>query len=108
MDYFIDWRARAETRPEKFSKATLFESGRLLLGLNCFEPAQVQKVHTHDDQDKFYFVLEGEGEFTVGDETRRAGPGTAVLAPAGVPHGVRNAGEGRLSLLVGIAPAPGG
>jgi quercetin dioxygenase-like cupin family protein len=84
MDRFVDWRTRAEFSPDKFSKATLFQSGRLLLGLNCFEPGQEQKVHAHADQDKFYFVLDGEGEFTVGEETRLAGPGTAVWAPAGV------------------------
>ncbi len=34
-----------------------------MLGLNCLEPGQEQRVHEHEDQDKFYFVLEGEGSF---------------------------------------------
>ena len=57
-------------------------------------------------QDKFYFVLEGEGEFVVGDETLRCGAGHAIWAPVGVPHGVGNTGNEPLVVLVGIAPAP--
>jgi quercetin dioxygenase-like cupin family protein len=42
----------------------------------------------------------------VGDTTRTADPGTIVIAPADVPHGVSNDGNERLSLLIGIAPPP--
>jgi mannose-6-phosphate isomerase-like protein (cupin superfamily) len=77
-----------------------------MLGLNCLEPGQSQHVHTHADQDKFYFVAEGTGEFVVGDEKRRAGQGMVVWAPAGVTHGVTNTGTERLVLVVGIAPFP--
>ncbi len=106
MTNFTDYRAHTGSHPGKFFKSTLFQSERLLLGLNCLEPGQTQSAHAHASQDKFYFVVEGEGEFTVGDETRRAGPGMVVWAPAGVEHGVTNAGAQRLVLLVGIAPAP--
>jgi quercetin dioxygenase-like cupin family protein len=107
MNRFADYRAHAGMHPEKFFKSTLFQSTNLLLGLNCLEPSQTQAVHTHADQDKFYFVIEGSGTFTVGGETHQAAPGVAVWAPAGVPHGVTNTGGVRLVLLVGIAPAPG-
>ena len=92
--------------PDKQFKATLFQSTRLMLGLNCLEPGQAQHAHTHDGQDKFYFVVEGTGAFVVGDETRQAGEGMIIWAPAGVTHGVTNTGDRRLVLLVGIAPAP--
>ncbi len=104
MSNFLDYRAHTGANPEKFFKSTLAESPRLLLGLNCLEPGQAQAVHTHADQDKFYFVVEGTGEFTVGAETGSAGPGVTVWAPAGAPHGVANPGPARLVLLVGIAP----
>ena len=64
-------------------------------------------LHKHPRAEEFYFVLEGEGRFVVGEETRTAGEGHAVWAPAGVPHGVRNDTNGRLVLLVGIAPFSG-
>ncbi|MEZ4514377.1 MAG: cupin domain-containing protein [Chloroflexota bacterium] len=93
-------------RPDKFFKTTLFASETLLLGLNCLEPGQVQEPHDHVDQDKFYYVVAGNGRFWLGDERVDAGEGEVVLAPAGVVHGVANEGNGRLTLLVGIAPAP--
>lgn len=90
----------------KFYKTTLFRSDALLLGVNCLEPGQVQKAHDHADQDKFYYVVEGEGNFVLGDNQKNAQAGDVVWAPAGVVHGVSNEGKTRLTLLVGIAPAP--
>ena len=104
--HFIHYQEHAGSNPEKFFKATLCRSDQLMVGLNCLEPGQVQSIHTHAGQDKFYFVIDGDGTFTVGDETRTCGPGTVVWAPADVPHGVTNDSAGRLSVLVGIAPAP--
>jgi mannose-6-phosphate isomerase-like protein (cupin superfamily) len=93
-------------REDKFYKTSLFESSRLLLGLNCLEPGQVQQPHIHGDQDKFYYVLEGSGQFWLGQDRLHVGVGQIVWAPAGLSHGVENNSDGRLSLLVGIAPAP--
>jgi quercetin dioxygenase-like cupin family protein len=107
MSNFTHYRNHVGSNPDKQFKSTLFQSHRLLLGLNCLEPGQSQHAHTHDDQDKFYFVVEGEGEFVVGDERQMAGEGMTIWAPAGVDHGVTNNGTKRLVLLVGIAPAPG-
>ena len=106
MTNFADYRTHTGSNPDKFFKSTLFHSQRLLLGLNCLDPGQTQSVHTHADQDKFYFVVEGEGEFVVGGETRKGGPGGAIGGPAGVAHGVTNKRTRQLVLRVGIAPAP--
>ena len=51
-------------------------------------------------------MVEGGGRFWIGEERRLATVGDVVWAPAGVGHGVENDGEVRLTLLVGIAPAP--
>jgi quercetin dioxygenase-like cupin family protein len=91
---------------DKFFKTTLFQAEHLMIGLNCLEPEQIQKVHSHADQDKFYFVVEGSGSFTVGETVVEAGPGSVVWAEAGVPHGVENKGDERLVILMGIAPSP--
>jgi mannose-6-phosphate isomerase-like protein (cupin superfamily) len=42
----------------------------------------------------------------VGDERATLGAGAAVLAPAGVDHGVENAGTVRAAVLVFMAPRP--
>jgi len=74
--------------------------------LNCLEPGQVQRPHVHDDQEKFYYVVEGEGRFRLGEAQVLVAAGEVVWAPAGLAHGVENKSDGRLTLLVGIAPAP--
>ena len=105
MSNFSHYRAHTGSNPAKLFKSTMFEGGGLLLGLNCLDPGQTQRVHTHGDQDKFYYVVEGQGEFVVGDETRLVGVGHVVSAPAGTSHGVSNKGSVRLVLLVGMAPS---
>ncbi|MCZ6480087.1 MAG: cupin domain-containing protein [candidate division NC10 bacterium] len=105
----MDWAKLEEQRrfsPEKMVKTGLFETGRFFCDLYCFEPGQIQKPHSHSDSDKVYVVLEGQGRFRVGEEERDLGVATAILAPAGVEHGVVNLGPGRLVVLVFMAPKP--
>ena len=104
-EHFRDIAAAAVFGAERAGKADLFTGRHLFLGLNCFEPGQSQRVHTHAGADKFYLVVSGRAKLTVGDETREVGAGTVVWAPADVPHGVSEALE-RTVLLVGIAPPP--
>ncbi len=91
---------------EKMKKNALFDSPHLFYDVYCLLPGQSQKVHAHEGSDKVYFVVEGTGAFTVGDEEENLGTGNAVIARAGVPHGVRNATGENLVLLVTMAPRP--
>jgi quercetin dioxygenase-like cupin family protein len=104
MNYFLNWQEHTGSHADKFYKTTLWQGEHAMIGLNCLEPGQTQKVHAHDGADKFYLVLEGTGSFTVGEEQTEAGPGTIVVAPSGIAHGVSNTAGERLSLLVTIAP----
>ena len=56
--------------------------------------------------DKMYYVLEGEGLFLLEGRELPATAGDLLVAPEGVPHGVRNTGLARLLLLAVLAPAP--
>ena len=104
MNHFFNWQDHVGSQLEKFYKSTLWQGEQAMVGLNCLEPGQIQKVHAHQGADKFYFVLQGRGKFTVVDVEREAGAGTLVVAPSGIPHGVANIAGERLSLLVTIAP----
>ena len=104
MRYFFDWRDSVGLQLEKFYKSTLWQGEHVMVGINCLEPGQTQQIHAHSDADKFYFVLQGQGSFTVAEETRKLSAGMLVIAPAGVAHGVTNTGSERLSVLVAIAP----
>lgn len=94
----------AQGRNDKPFKHTFLQTERLLVGMNCLQTGQAQALHEHPDQDKFYYVLEGTGHFTVGDEVCECGAGEMILCPAGVPHGVENRGIGLVSFLTVIAP----
>ena len=90
----------------KMGKSTLFESPRLLLGLNAFEPGQAHALHAHADMDKVYHVLEGRGLFVLEGRELPMEAGDLLVAPMGVPHGVSNPGPDRLLVLAVLAPAP--
>jgi quercetin dioxygenase-like cupin family protein len=93
-------------QPDKLAKIALATTARVQLDLYCVGPGQQQKPHTHDDQDKIYVVLEGQGRFTVdGTETVLA-PGEAIVARAGAEHGLLNDGTAPLLALVVVAPPP--
>jgi mannose-6-phosphate isomerase-like protein (cupin superfamily) len=92
--------------PQKMGKTTIFESSRLLVGLNAFEPGQEHALHAHAGQDKVYHVLEGHGTFLLADRELAMSAGDLLVAPEGVPHGVRNTGRTRLLVLAVLAPAP--
>src|SRR5689334_24926370 len=104
----------APFRPEDFAvydsgrmgKSTLFESDRLLVGLNAFEPGQEHKLHAHAGMDKVYQVLSGRGVFLLEGREEPMEAGMLLIAPESVPHGIRNTGSERLLVLAILAPSP--
>jgi quercetin dioxygenase-like cupin family protein len=97
----------AEWRPHKLGKSTIFESPRLMVGLNALEPGQSHALHAHAGMDKLYHVLEGDGVFLLEGRELPMTAGDLLVAPDGVPHGVSNTSRARLLVLVVLAPAPG-
>jgi len=90
----------------KMGKSTIFQSERLLVGLNCFEPGQEHRLHTHAGMDKVYHVLAGWGRFVLDGRELDMEAGMMLVAPQGVPHGIKNTGAERLVVLAILAPAP--
>jgi quercetin dioxygenase-like cupin family protein len=105
-EHFKSLDALAGFSSEQATKIDVLRGQHVFVGLNCFEPGQSQKTHVHAGSDKFYVVLSGKARMIVGDETRDAGPGTVVWAPADLSHGVVEALE-RTVMLVAMAPPPG-
>jgi len=93
-------------RADKMGKATLFASERMMVGLNAFEPGQAHALHAHAGMDKLYQVVEGEGVFVLEHDELPMRAGALLVAPEGVPHGIRNTGRARLLVLVVLAPRP--
>ena len=95
-----------EFSPEKMKKVSLFDTENFFCDIYCLEPAQSQKVHSHGDSDKVYYVLKGSGKVTVGSEEKVLGPDEITIAPAGEDHGVVNHTQDKLVMLVFMAPKP--
>jgi mannose-6-phosphate isomerase-like protein (cupin superfamily) len=63
-------------------------------------------THSHDDHVDSFYVLDGEAQFQMEDQTMLLAAGSFVAAPRGVGHGF-TAGSGRARLLNVHAPSAG-
>ena len=61
-------------------------------------------MHTHEHEDEYSFVLEGEVGLELGGETVVARPGDLVFKPRGVPHAFWNPSDRPARLLEIISP----
>lgn len=91
---------------DRMAKIALATTARAQLDLYCVAPGQAQTPHSHADQDKIYYVLEGRGRFRVGADEQTVEAGEAVVARAGVEHGLVNNGSAPLVALVVVTPPP--
>jgi quercetin dioxygenase-like cupin family protein len=80
------------------------------LTLSVFELSpgfEAPEPHHHDDHVDSFYVLEGDVEFLLGDETVRGGPGMFVAAPPGFVHTFRDPGPAGARLLNMHSPDAG-
>lgn len=91
---------------EKMQKIPLFESAKYFCDLYCLRPGQDQRIHSHAESDKIYYVLRGKGLFHIAGEEKELGQGETVIARPGQDHGVKNAASEDLVLLVFMTPRP--
>jgi quercetin dioxygenase-like cupin family protein len=87
---------------DKYAKIPINGTGGLLR-LLCFESGQGVLMHKHPKGDEYFYVIEGKGKITIGEEEAEAGPGSIIKAPSGVPHQWKN-GDQRLVLLSILIP----
>ena len=62
-------------------------------------------MHTHEREDEYTYVLEGEIGFQIGEEVLVARPGDLVFKPRGVKHAFWNAADEPARALEIISPA---
>ena len=75
----------------------------------AFESSRIKKggppLHYHYDQDEWFYILEGEFLFKVGDETFTAKAGDSVFGPRRIPHAFAKTNEGNAKILIIFQPA---
>jgi oxalate decarboxylase/phosphoglucose isomerase-like protein (cupin superfamily) len=108
MDHPVPFRPEelAVYEDARMGKSTIFQSDRILVGLNAFEPGQEHRLHGHAGMDKVYYVLAGSGVFLLEGREEPMAAGTVLIAPEGVLHGIRNTGTERLLVMAILAPSP--
>ena len=79
--------------------------GALTAFENVIPPGEGPPLHRHRDEAEFWFVLEGELRFQLGEETDEAATGAFVFVPPGVQHAFTNPGADPARILVGFTPA---
>jgi mannose-6-phosphate isomerase-like protein (cupin superfamily) len=67
--------------------------------------AKGKTIESHrDPMEEIYFVLSGEGDMSVDEETRHVTLGDATWIPAGSSHSLTNSSEQDLLILVVASP----
>jgi quercetin dioxygenase-like cupin family protein len=82
------------------------DTPRVNIGIIEIAPGRVIEAHVHEGEDDAFYMLAGELTFFFAEEEAVAGPGTFVLAPAGIEHGFRNDRDEPARML--NVHAPGG
>jgi mannose-6-phosphate isomerase-like protein (cupin superfamily) len=67
------------------------------------EPVGHQHIHAHVTE-QCYFILEGCGQMTVGEETREVKEGDSIFIPSNAKHGLLNTGDVVLRYLSAGSP----
>ncbi len=69
-----------------------------------YDPGKQVPWHKHDDTEQVMFILDGEVEMTIEDETRTLGAGDVVVVNRGLHHKLYS--EGGVSFMEALSPVP--
>ncbi|WP_262177421.1 cupin domain-containing protein [Haloarcula laminariae] len=95
----LDWGTLKWMNAPDVTGCEEFSSGVVLL-----KPGKGHERHTHPDSDEILYILGGEGEQTIGDETRTVSAGEMVYIPKGVEHSTMNTSWEPLRFLAVYSP----
>ena len=86
---------------------TLLQTPNTMVVAFTVEPGQEVPQHIHPASDDMWIIVEGEGEYYVGEDiTEHVQAGMVACAPAGTVHGLRNTGDKKLVYVSVSAPQP--
>ncbi len=86
-------------------KVTPKTSGGVFIIENTFHKKGGPAKHLHYDQEEWFYVIEGEFLFEIGDERIKLQPGDSVLAPRQVSHVWAHTGNNTGRILIAFLPA---
>jgi len=95
-----------EFNADKFVKKVPLGTDKFVFNTFYFKPRQILPLHKHPVTDELFYIVEGVGEFTVGNESVIVGPASAIYGPANVFHGLVNSGDKEMTVISVQAPKP--
>jgi len=95
-----------EFNADKFIKKIPLDTDNIVFNTFCFKPRQFLPLHKHPATGELFYIVEGVGEFTAGNEKTIIGPTSAVYGPADVFHGLVNSGDKAMVVISVQAPKP--
>jgi mannose-6-phosphate isomerase-like protein (cupin superfamily) len=79
--------------------------GRTAIFEGVVSPGAGPILHLHHEQNEWWYILDGEFLFQVGDQRFRAQPGASVFGPRAVPHAFRCVSKTPGKMLLAFDPA---
>ena len=92
--------------PKELMKKVPLASEKIVFNGYFFEPAQVLRLHKHPAAEEFFFIVEGDGQFTVGNDQVMVHDGSIIFGPANTPHGLVNSGTRNMVMVSVQGPKP--
>jgi mannose-6-phosphate isomerase-like protein (cupin superfamily) len=90
------------------SEVTLKLRSDAASGASCVEfvaaPGFDTGLHVHARLEETWYILDGELDFHMGEESFRAAPGACVFVPPRVPHAFANRTEASVKFLLIMSP----
>lgn len=79
--------------------------GRYAQWLEITPPAGSPPPHSHANEDKWFYVLQGTVRFLIDGAWREAGPGSGSFMPRHSVHTFQNSGDTPLHMIITVSPA---
>jgi len=80
-------------------------NGQMVVFETTSSPGEGPRLHRHLEQDEWWYVLEGEFVFQVGEEKFRVPTGGSVFGPRRVPHSFISVGNVPGRMIISFQPA---
>ena len=92
--------------PKDMVKKSPLNTDKFVFNTFFFSPRQVLRLHKHPASDELFYIVEGKGQFTVGDNTVMVDSGSVIYGPANVMHGLVNSGDNGIVMISMQSPRP--